>query len=278
MIGKFLFVVVMVIIALITNFLIPPKEFPNRLAVISTTDINNDFYDIIEYATTWSDSKSWAQGLHLLNPTRLNYILKFFENNKNDLQKTAQILDIGCGGGLLANELAKANFTNLHGIDLSENSVVAAKKESLQQNLNIDYKQGNIYKIPYGDEKFDFVILADILDHLSDLKSAMKEVNRILKPKGFIFFETIDRNFMSHLFIKLLGETFNIIPKNTHDYRLFVTPNELKTLFKEFKFNVLEIKGVDFSIGFNENYRPMVYNSTLIDNVKHLFLGYARKE
>eukprot|EP01080_Neovahlkampfia_damariscottae_P011635 gene11635-4876_t len=264
------------VFSMILFVILPPTEYPNRLENIIETNINNEFYDSLEFANSWNNSKSWAQGLHVLNPTRLSYLLNFFEKKNLHVSKSSKILDIGCGGGILTNKLGNQNFSNLHGIDLSKNSVIAAKKESVAQNLKIEYKQGSIYKIPYGNQEFDFIILADILDHLSDLRLAMKEVKRVLKSNGFVFFETIDRNFMSNLVIKVLGEAFGIIPKNTHDYRLFVKPNELKQLFEEFQFDILDIKGVVFKIGFNENFYPMVYNSTLNENIQHVYLGYAQ--
>jgi 2-polyprenyl-6-hydroxyphenyl methylase / 3-demethylubiquinone-9 3-methyltransferase len=217
----------------------------------------------------------FISGLHLINPTRLKYIENLIKEKK--IKQDSNILDLGCGGGLLLNKLGMNGFPNLFGIDPSSNSINIAKSKSIELGLKINYTSGDIYNLPYDDESFELIILADVLDHLSDLKSAMKEIKRVLKKGGILFFETIDRNFYSFLIIKLLGETFHFIPKNTHDYRLFVKPDELKKLFKEFDFNFVEQRGVDFHIGFKFSWFPGVYDSYLrdVDDVKHVYLGYG---
>jgi 2-polyprenyl-6-hydroxyphenyl methylase / 3-demethylubiquinone-9 3-methyltransferase len=258
--------------------LLPPTEYKNRLSKIPDSKVDNDFYDDINFSKTWYDSESWAQGLHLINPTRLKYIENLIKEKK--IKHDSKILDLGCGGGLLLNKLGMNGFPNLFGIDPSSNSINVAKSKSIELGLNINYTSGDIYNLPYEVDSFELIILADVLDHLSDLKSAMKEIKRILKKGGILFFETIDRNFYSFLIIKLLAETFHFIPKNTHDYRLFVKPEELKKLFEEFDFKFVEHHGVDFQIGFKfSSWFPVgVSDSFLRDDVKHVYLGYGIKQ
>ena len=270
-----LWIITLVSIILI-YFIIPPTEFPDRLKKIPSS-VNNSYYDIEKFSTKWNEPNSWAQGLHIINPTRLNYIINILKKQK--IQKNVQILDLGCGGGLLTVEIAKKGFKNIKGVDLSPNSIKEAIKNSKKLLLDVEFKVGNAYEIPFKENSFDIVIVADVLEHLNDLKSAMKEINRILKKGGLIFFETIDRNFFSNLIVKFLGEIFGVIPKGTHDYKLFIKPKELENLFKMFNFQFIEYFGYKFEIGFSENYFPMIKSASLMKKgeLKDLYIGFGIK-
>jgi 2-polyprenyl-6-hydroxyphenyl methylase / 3-demethylubiquinone-9 3-methyltransferase len=263
---------------MVIYFFIPPKEHPNRLVKIEKTNIDNSYYDLEKFSKTWNDPNSWFQGLHVINPTRLNYILNILK--KHNVKTSAVILDVGCGGGILTNEISQNNFENVKGIDISKNSILEAIRVSKEKNLKTKFEVGSAYKIPQENNSVDVVILTDILEHLDDLPSMMKEVDRILKKGGLIFFETIDRNIYSNTMVKVLGETFGVIPKNTHDYKLFIKPQELNQLFDQFNFQFIEYFGYDFKIGFAKGYFPTIVSSSLLEKgvLRDLYIGYGVKK
>eukprot|EP01080_Neovahlkampfia_damariscottae_P008505 gene8505-329_t len=264
------------ILVIIIYFITPPGQYPNRLEVIPS-QVDNSYYDSEEYSTTWNDPNSWASGLHIINPTRRDYILKTF--NEYKISKNSKILDLGCGGGLLTIEMAKSGFKNIKGVDISPNSVIEATKFSKYSSLNIEFKTGSVYQIPEENNTFDVVIVADVLEHLNDLQLGMKEIDRVLKKGGLVFFETIDRNIYSNLFVKVLGETFGVIPKNTHDYRLFIKPTELEDLFSKFNFTLVEFYGYKFEFGLSDKYIPMIKYASLLSKgvVNDLYIGHGIK-
>lgn len=263
-------------IATITYILAPPKQFNSRLDKIDekTVKIDNLYYGLSNFAPTWWKSDSWAQGLHALNPTRTTYILDLLKKKK--ISKTSSIFDVGCGGGLITKVISSNGYINVIGMDISPKSLEAAKEiDKLSK-----YFVGSIYKVPMEDNSVDVIIISDVMAHLFDLRTAFSEITRILKPKGLIIFESITRTFWSNLTIKIFGETFGFIPKDTHDFRMFVSPEDLKELGKEFNFEVKTWSGIQISLGFNNNYKLYVKSSYLLDEyqVRDTFIGYAEKK
>eukprot|EP01080_Neovahlkampfia_damariscottae_P002054 gene2054-1560_t len=252
----------------------PPKPHSDRLDKIDqkSVTIDNTYYGEPNFAPTWWKQDSWAQGLHALNPTRTKYILDLFEKLKTP--KESQIFDVGCGAGLITKVISSKGYTNVIGMDIQENSIEAAKNNDVLTK----YLVGSIYEIPLKDKSVDVIIISDVMAHLFDLRAAYKEINRILKPKGLIIFESITRTLWSYLTIKLLGESFGFIPKNTHDYRMFVSPEDLSRLFKEFNFEMKSYNGIQVTFGFDF---PKIYvkDSYLLKEyeVRDTFIGYGFK-
>jgi 2-polyprenyl-6-hydroxyphenyl methylase/3-demethylubiquinone-9 3-methyltransferase len=167
-------------------------------------------------AHKWWDETSEFRPLHQINPLRLNLIA-----SKVKLSGS-KVLDVGCGGGILSESLAKEG-AEVTGIDQGENVIKIAKLHMKESGLNIKYKQLNIedYFLK-NKEKFD-------IEHVPDPSSIIEKCAALLKPGGTIFFSTINRNPKSFLFAIIGAEyVLNLLPKGTHEYNKFITPAELR--------------------------------------------------
>ncbi|MDB4040414.1 bifunctional 2-polyprenyl-6-hydroxyphenol methylase/3-demethylubiquinol 3-O-methyltransferase UbiG [Methylophilaceae bacterium] len=193
-------------------------------------------------AHKWWDKTSEFKPLHQINPLRLNFIA-----SKVNLS-SAKVLDVGCGGGILSESLAKEG-AKVTGIDQGENVIKIAKLHMKESNLNIDYKQLNIedyYKI--SNEKFDVITCLEMLEHVPDPSSIINKCAALIKPGGTIFFSTINRNPKSFLFAIIGAEyILNLLPKGTHEYSKFITPAELRDwcLMKQLDFK--SITGMSYN-------------------------------
>jgi len=263
----------------------PPKELNNRLDPIpeNAVEIDNSFYDKTHFASTWWDEqKGWAAGLHKMNPIRADYFVSAFNKNFGEFSKSKKYLDIGCGGGILSEEIARRGF-DVTGIDFSPSSIEAAKQHAAKMNLtNVKYIVGNAYSLPFEDESFDGVIMSDVLEHIHDLQKAIKEISRVLKPNGIFVFDTINRTLFSYIFIKQIGESrlLRFIPQHTHDWRLFIKPEELKSVLQkyhlsviqDFKGLVLVPRGLSFTYGSSDTDTNGSYMGYAVKYAKHSYI------
>ena len=206
---------------------------------------NIDYKEVEKFnllAHKWWDETSEFKPLHQINPLRLNFI-----SSKVDLS-SAKVLDVGCGGGILSESLAKKG-AKVTGIDQGENVIKIAKLHMKESNLNIDYKQLNIedfYKI--NKEKFDVITCLEMLEHVPDPSSVVNKCAALIKPGGTIFFSTINRNPKSFLFAIIGAEyILNLLPKGTHEYSKFITPAELRDWCLEIKLDVTSIIGMSYN-------------------------------
>ncbi|MBI2521678.1 MAG: 3-demethylubiquinone-9 3-O-methyltransferase [Bdellovibrio sp.] len=135
------------------------------------------------------------------------------------------VLDVGCGGGFLSNDLGQNGYL-VTGIDISAECLEVAKR--FDQTQHVNYIVADAYNLPFRDEHFDVVTCMDFLEHVEKPASVIKEISRVLKPNGILIFNTINRNILTWLLvIKVLPWIIKSTPKNMHLYRLFITPKEL---------------------------------------------------
>jgi 2-polyprenyl-6-hydroxyphenyl methylase/3-demethylubiquinone-9 3-methyltransferase len=200
---------------------------------------NTDELEILKFnnlAHKWWDSTSEFKPLHDINPLRVDFI-----KSKVDL-KGKRVLDIGCGGGILAEALAREG-AEVTGIDQGEKVIKIAKLHSLESQLNINYEQINIENfIKKNKHKFDVITCLEMLEHVPDPASVIKACSQILKPDGKLFLSTINRNPKSFLFAIIGAEyILKLLPKGTHTYEKFITPSELRDYCNQsnLKFNDL---------------------------------------
>ena len=192
--------------------------------------INNDVYK--SHGDIW-----WKPDhiLHLLktsiNPWRVGYAEKVLKQmGINPQGMTA--LEVGSGGGILAEEIAKMGFTTT-GIDPAEESVRTATNHAELSGLNIKYEVGSGENLPYPDHSFDVVFCCDVLEHVQDLPKVIAEISRVLKPRGVFIYDTINRTFISNLVaIKIWQEwkRWAFMPPNLHVWKMFIKPEEMKEL------------------------------------------------
>ena len=214
-------------------------------------------YDRIDNDMYQYDGDQWWKGnnvYHLLkgsvNPCRFPYFLRTYAQTLQRDPTKKLAIEVGCGGGILAEEIASAGFT-LIGIDPAENSLKTAREHAKVYNLNIDYRQGTGEKIPFPDNHFDVVFCCDVLEHVRDLPKCISEFSRVLKPGGVFFFDTFNRNPVSKLFVIKLWQDWKktaMMPPKLHVYEMFIKPGELKELMVANGFGQMEFKGMSPNI------------------------------
>jgi 2-polyprenyl-6-hydroxyphenyl methylase/3-demethylubiquinone-9 3-methyltransferase len=153
---------------ILAYLMLPPKEFPDRLADLSTqaTTIDNTFYDVPNMAAQWwgESTKDWAYGLHRMNPARVGYFIRKISQHFHGIQpENLTLADIGCGGGIASEALARSGYHVL-GFDLSENSLEQARRHANANNIsNVEYHVGSAYDIPLKNSSVDVVVMTDVL-------------------------------------------------------------------------------------------------------------------
>ncbi len=207
--------------------------------------VNNELYD--QLAWTWWDEHEILNALRiLLNPGRFGYFVEVLVDRLKIDPKDKQALDVGCGGGLLAEEFARLGC-HVTGIDPSEPSLAVARAHAVQEGLVIEYREGVGERLPFADAYFDIVYCCDVLEHVNDLEAVISEIARVLKKDGIFFYDTINRTFMSKLIsIKLLQEwkATSVMPANLHDWKMFIKPQELQAHMEKHGLVHKEIVGL----------------------------------
>ena len=209
---------------------------------------NEEFALFNQLSDEWWNENGKFKILHQIKRHRMTYILDQI-NNRNI--KNLKILDVGCGGGIICEPLARLG-AKVTGIDFAPNNIKAAKIHSKKNKLKINYIYKDIEKSKL-DAKFDIILMFEVLEHLNNWKKTIQNIKKNLNKDGIIIISTINRNLISKLFaINIAENILNWIPKGTHDYNKLIKPEELKnTLLKE-KFHFHNIKGLVFDPLNNE--------------------------
>lgn len=195
-----------------------------------------------ELASRWWDPNSEFKPLHEINPLRMNYISRHI----NLVGKS--VLDIGCGGGILAEAMAHYG-AKVTAIDLAEASLSVAKLHLLESKLEIDYRKSSAEDLAQKEPgQYDTITCLEMLEHVPDPSSIVHACNVLVKPGGLVFFSTINRNLKSYLFAILGAEyILNLLPRGTHEYSKFIRPSELARWCREYQ---LELKS-QIGMGYN---------------------------
>ncbi|MCL1463547.1 bifunctional 2-polyprenyl-6-hydroxyphenol methylase/3-demethylubiquinol 3-O-methyltransferase UbiG [Argonema galeatum] len=197
-----------------------------------------EFYDL--NANNWWEEDSKIYALYHLNKPRFEFFDRYVPNWQG-----LKALDVGCGGGFSCEFMADRGV-EVSGIDRSAKCIEKAQEHAVKRGIKIDYKYGLAEEMPYEDNTFDVVVCVDVLEHIADLNKVISEINRILKPNGLFFFDTINRNFKSKfVMIWLMENILREIKQGVHDWRKFIKPEELTDLMEERSFTDIDIKGFD---------------------------------
>ncbi|WNG46519.1 3-demethylubiquinone-9 3-O-methyltransferase [Archangium minus] len=213
--------------------------------------VNNAMYDQMNW---WNDDSSVSLLSTSINPCRISYFHDVLSSRIGLQPSKVRVLDVGCGGGLLAEEFSKKGW-KVTGVDQSAPSIELAKAHAAKVGLSIDYQVSRGQKLPFEDETFDVVYCCDVLEHIPDYPTVVAESSRVLKKGGVYLYETINRTLMSNLIaIKLLQEWSwtRVIPDDVHDWKMFIRPEELHGAMRAAKIQNVETRGmtVDNPIGF----------------------------
>jgi 2-polyprenyl-6-hydroxyphenyl methylase / 3-demethylubiquinone-9 3-methyltransferase len=194
--------------------------------------VNNDLYNRPE--DIWWDEREPLSMLHtLLNPARFGYFRDVLTQLRRDPRGMAA-LDVGCGGGLLAEEFARLGCV-VTGVDPSEASLATARAHAQQSGLRIDYRPGAGEDLPFPAAAFELVYCCDVLEHVRDRERVVAEISRVLRPGGIFFFDTINRTLLSRFILITLAQKWRptrLVPPDLHDWRLFITPAELQGVLR----------------------------------------------
>ena len=193
-------------------------------------------------AHRWWDPTSEFKPLHAINPLRLGWI----ESVTSLTGK--KVLDVGCGGGILAESLSKADGI-VTGIDLSNKALKVAELHQLESNTSVQYRSISAEDLAKEEpEQYDVVTCMEMLEHVPDPSSVVQACATLCKPGGRIFFSTLNRNPKSYLFAIIGAEyVLRLLPKGTHEYDKFIKPSELAGFTRQAGLELLEIKGMTYN-------------------------------
>ena len=196
-----------------------------------------------ELAHRWWDVNSEFRPLHQINPLRLDWI-----NNLSSIKGKA-VLDVGCGGGILSDAMARAGAT-VTGIDLATKSLKVAQLHALEtQTPNVNYREVSAEALAAeAPAQFDVVTCMEMLEHVPDPASIVKACAALVKPGGWVFFSTLNRNPKSFLFAIIGAEyVLNLLPKGTHEFAKFIKPSELAAHCRSAGLTLNATKGLQYN-------------------------------
>jgi 2-polyprenyl-6-hydroxyphenyl methylase / 3-demethylubiquinone-9 3-methyltransferase len=203
-------------------------------------------------AAEWWDPKGKFRSLHQFNPVRLGFIraaaAAHFARDEKSLTpfQGLDLLDIGCGGGLLSEPMARIGFTVL-GVDPSEKNVKTASAHAADIGLRLDYRMTTAEALAEAGATFDVVLNMEVVEHVADLGGFLRACGALLKPGGFMLVATLNRTLKSLALAKIGAEyVLRWLPAGTHDWNRFATPAELEGFLKKAGLSVTRVQGVSF--------------------------------
>lgn len=200
-------------------------------------------------AADWWDPKGSSAMLHRLNPVRLRYLRDRIEEawgcdprSRRPLEGR-RALDVGCGAGLLTEPLARLG-AQVTGIDAASESIAVARAHAEGQGLAIDYRQGGVESL--AGERFDLIVSMEVIEHVADPAGFVAAIANVLAPGGLVLLSTPNRTRLSRLALITLGEGLGMVPRGTHDWSKFLTPDELSALLQAAGVDVFDRTGMRF--------------------------------
>ncbi len=203
-----------------------------------------------QLAHRWWDPNSEFKPLHDINPLRLEWIASLSGGIAGK-----RVIDVGCGGGILSESMA-LHGAQVTGIDLADKPLKVAKLHQLESGVQVDYRLIAAEDLAAAEpESFDVVTCMEMLEHVPDPVSVMTACARMVKPDGWVFFSTLNRNPKSYL-LAIIGAEYvlNMLPKGTHDWAKFIKPHELAAYARQAGLESVELMGMTYN-PFTKAYR-----------------------
>jgi len=204
-------------------------------------------------ANEWWKYDGKFKTLHKFNPVRLEFITSLIKKNF-DLESKEKlplqglkILDIGCGGGLMCEPLARLG-ANVTGIDVTEKNIKSAQIHAEQNKLQINYILSTVEELP-TEKNFDVILNLEVIEHVNNQQLFISKSCNLVNQDGLIFIATINKTIFSIIFAKYLAEyVLNFLPKGTHDWRKFLTPEDIYAMLIKNRFDVINSIGINYNI------------------------------
>ncbi len=195
-----------------------------------------------DLAHEWWNTDGAFKTLHQINPLRCEFI------QKHTALENKTLLDVGCGGGILSEALAKLG-AQVSAIDLAPQSIEIAKLHLYESNLSVNYECIEVgAKAVQSPESFDVIACMEMLEHVPDPAYIIQECAKLLKSGGMAFFSTLNRNFKSYALGVVAAEyILNLVPQGTHDYQKFIKPAELRNMLKQAGFELVALSGMTYN-------------------------------
>ncbi len=201
-------------------------------------------------ADAWWDPKGAFRPLHALNPLRLAYIrdwaAKHFKESRPDLQPLhgLSLLDVGCGGGLLSEPLARMG-AEVTGIDASEKNIAIARTHAAASAVALEYRATSAEALAAEGATYDVVAALEIIEHVADVPAFVEALAALVRPGGLLFLSTLNRTAKSYL-MAILGAEYvlRILPRGTHDWKKFLRPSEVEAALRATGLTLLEQQGM----------------------------------
>ena len=233
--------------------------------VFMTQNIDqNEVNKFAEIAEKWWDPTGDFKPLHVINPLRANYI------NKKSPIEGLKVLDVGCGGGLLAEAL-DAKGAKVTAIDVTDANIEVAKLHAKKMQVDINYKLITAEDLAKKESKsYDVVSCLEVIEHVPDPGQLIKACADLLKPGGHMFLSTLNRNPRSFVTAIVGAEyIFNILPKGTHEWSKFIKPSELEKFMRDAGIKLIESKGMF--------YNPIFHSANLNNDLGVNYMMHGSK-
>ena len=243
---------------------------------IKNSTIDQKEHDkFFKMAEEWWDPNGKFKTLHKFNPVRIAFIrekiinhFKINPSNENPFNKI-KLLDVGCGGGLLCEPMSKLG-ADVTGVDIVEKNIKTASAHAKDNKLPIKYLVNTVEELATKKQKYDVILNMEVIEHVSDVSLFIESCSHLLSKNGIMIFASLNRTFISYG-LAIIGVEYILgwLPKGTHDWNKFITPDELKVLFKSSKLKIDEIKGV--------KYNPLFDTWKISDDLSVNYLGSSVK-